>query len=250
MAKFLQISYFQVIVAALLPAIFYYTCLFGGAGVVVGIMNITGLAQSISFILTQAGASGGLLVMLILTEILAFILGMGMPSTAINVVLATVIAPSLVRMGVEPIAAHLFIFYFGVMSFLTPPVAVSSYVAAGMANASMWTTSWVGTRYSAVAFVLPFLWWYEPALLLDGSWLEIAVISATTLSAVIIFARDQSFFLFAAITNEWLRILALAAFSLAIAVLPIYFGTDSVLAIATAISGLILAFIPEKKVTA
>jgi len=343
MAEFLQISYFQVITAALLPALFYYACLFfqvdavarregfvglnkadlpkkltvlgrgwifivplavlmyllfwsgmqpafaalgsaavllvlamskkrfvtrrdwadmvfgggegmlpiiliaGGAGVVVGIMNITGLAQSISFIVTQAGSSGGLFLMLVLTAVLSIILGMGMPSTAIYVVLATVIAPALVRMGVAPLSAHLFIFYFGVMSFLTPPVAVSSYVAASMARANMWSTSWIGMRYSAIAFVLPFIWCFEPALLMDGTWLEITVISVATLSAVIIFAKDQAFFLVNAISNSRLRIGLLCVVCLAIVIAPIQFGTETIWAVLFTIGALVLALIPERK---
>ncbi|WP_238366489.1 TRAP transporter permease [Mesobacterium pallidum] len=160
----------------------------GGAGVVVGVMNLSGLAQSLSFVLTQAGEALGLLPVLMLTAVLCIILGMGMPSTAIYIVLATVIGPSIIAMGVTPMAAHLFIFYFGVMSFLTPPVAVSSYVAAGLAKANMWATSVLALRAAAAAFVLPFVWCFREELLLQGNPLSIAALTLSLLLAVMVFA--------------------------------------------------------------
>src|SRR5690554_6116069 len=161
----------------------------GGAGVVIGIMNVTGLGQSLAFVLVQAGTSWGLFVMLLITAALSIVLGMGMPSTAIYVVLASIIAPPLIEMGVTAMAAHMFIFYFGVLSFLTPPVAVSSYVAAGIANANMWQTSWAGMRLAAVAFLMPFIWAFDSTLLLDGSWRAVATVCCTTTSAVFLISQ-------------------------------------------------------------
>ena len=159
------------------------------AGVVVGVMNSTGLGQSLSFVLVEAGSTWGLLPMLLITAVLCIILGMGMPTTAIYVILSTVIGPALIKMGVTPLAAHLFIFYFGVMSFLTPPVAVSSYVAAGLAEASMWSTGWVGMRLASISMLLPFVWAYDPALLFDGSWLSISIVIVTTMAAIMLISR-------------------------------------------------------------
>ena len=98
----------------------------GGAGVVIGVMNITGLGFSLSIMLSQIGQNAGIFVMLLLTAAISIVLGMGMPTTAIYVVLSVVLAPAIVEMGVDPMAAHLFIFYFGLLSFLTPPVAIAS----------------------------------------------------------------------------------------------------------------------------
>lgn len=185
----------------------------GGAGIVVGVMNLSGLAQSLSFLLTQAGEAMGLLPVLILTAILCVILGMGMPSTAIYIVLATVIGPSIIAMGVSPMAAHLFIFYFGVMSFLTPPVAVSSYVAANLAKANMWSTSVLALRAAAAAFVLPFVWCFREELLLAG---ETASIVALSLSLFLAFA------LFASATQRqpWPIRAGTALLSVALIVVP------------------------------
>jgi len=161
----------------------------GGAGIVIGVMNITGLGFSLSLVLSQIGESSGLFVMLALTAAISIVLGMGMPTTAIYVVLSVVLAPALVNMGITPMGAHLFIFYFGLLSFLTPPVAVASYVAAGLAGSGMWETSWEGVKLAAVAYVLPFLWAYNPALIMDGTLLEIVYAIGTAFLAALLIAQ-------------------------------------------------------------
>jgi TRAP transporter 4TM/12TM fusion protein len=209
----------------------------GAAGVVVGVMNATGLGQSLSFVLVQAGSSWGLLPMLLITAVLCIVLGMGMPTTAIYVILSTIIGPALIKMGVTPMAAHLFIFYFGVMSFLTPPVAVSSYVAAGLADASMWRTGWVGMQLSVIALLLPFIWAYDPALLLDGSWLSIVIVMATTLAAILLISRG----LLALQTRDVATIAlgaALTAAAIVIAASPVWLGHESLAAGAIALAAL------------
>jgi TRAP transporter 4TM/12TM fusion protein len=161
----------------------------GGAGIVIGVMNITGLGFSLSIVLSQIGENSGLLVMLLLTAAISIVLGMGMPTTAIYVVLSVVLAPALIEMGIAPMAAHLFIFYFGLLSFLTPPVAVASYVAAGLAGSGMWSTSLEGVKLAAMAYFLPLLWCYNPALIFDGSWLEIVYAAVTAMVAAMLMAR-------------------------------------------------------------
>jgi TRAP-type uncharacterized transport system fused permease subunit len=152
-------------------------------------MNITGLGFSLSIMLSQVGTNAGLLAMLLLTAALSIVLGMGMPTTAIYVVLSVVLAPALVEMGIGAMAAHLFIFYFGLLSFLTPPVAVASFVAAGLAGSNMWGTAWEGMKLAAMAYLLPLLWCYNPALLLDGSVWEIVLVTGTALVAAGLMAR-------------------------------------------------------------
>lgn len=206
-----------------------------GAGVVVGVMSITGLGQSLSSALVQVAGGWGLLAMLAVTAVLCILLGMGMPSTAIYVVLASVVAPALVQMGVSAMAAHMFIFYFGVLSFLTPPVAVSSFVAAGLANANMWTTGWVGMRMAAVAYLIPFVWAYEPALLLEGSALAITVVTATTLSAVLLIACGIRLLRFDGVAG-YLLALVLVGTVLAIGTAPVWLGSESILALGLAVA--------------
>jgi TRAP transporter 4TM/12TM fusion protein len=163
----------------------------GGAGIVIGVMNLTGLGFSLSLVLNQVGENLGLFVMLIMTGAISIVLGMGMPTTAIYVVLSVVLAPALVNMGISPMAAHLFIFYFGLLSFLTPPVAVASYVAAGLAGSGMWETSWEGVKLATVAYLLPFLWVYNQALILDGTTMEITYVIATAVVAAILIGRGM-----------------------------------------------------------
>jgi TRAP-type uncharacterized transport system fused permease subunit len=180
-------------------------------------------------VLVQAGSTWGLLPMLLITAVLCILLGMGMPTTAIYVILSTVIGPALIKMGMTPLAAHLFIFYFGVMSFLTPPVAVSSYVAAGLAGANMWRTGWVGMQLSVIALLLPFVWAYDPSLLLEGSWLSIAIVIATTLAAIVLISRGLLALQAGKVTTAALGgVITLAAVAMAVA--PVWLGPESVTA--------------------
>ncbi len=161
----------------------------GGAGIVIGVMNVTGLGFSLSLVLTQIGENTGMLTMLLLTGGIAIILGMGMPTAAIYIVLSVILAPAIVDMGVSPIAAHLFVFYFGLLSFLTPPVAIASFVAAGLAESKMWLTCWVGVQLAAVAYLVPFLWVYNDALLLQSSDVANTYAVVTALVAVLLIAK-------------------------------------------------------------
>lgn len=160
-----------------------------GAGVVVGVLNATGLGFQLSLGLATFGESLGLLAMLVLTALLSIVLGMGMPTAAVYLVLSVVLAPALIEFGVQPLAAHLFLFYFGALSMLTPPVAVASFVAAGLAGTSFWRTSVVGLKLAAPAYVLPFLWIYNSAVILEGTGTEIATAIALLTGAAILLAR-------------------------------------------------------------
>lgn len=217
----------------------------GAAGAVVGIMNISGLGQSLSFVLVRLGENWGLLGMLIVTGLLAIVLGMGMPSTAIYIILAAILAPTLAAMGVSVLAAHFFIFYFGVLSFLTPPVAVSSFVAAGLAETNMWKTGWAGMRFSFVAYLIPFVWVYDPALLMEGSWIATGIVVATTVAAIMIVTRAMSIE-----TVHWRgRVVYIAQWLIAIAVClsPILLGAESVWAAILAAGGISLWFFAQRE---
>ena len=148
-----------------------------GAGVIIGLMNSTGLGFQLSLVLTEVGQSAGIFVMLLLTAFICIVLGMGMPTAAVYVVLVSIIAPALVEMKVPELSAHMFIFYYGLLSMLTPPVAIASMVAAQMAGSDMWETGLVGLQLAVAAFLLPFLWAFNPALLGQGSWLEITLVA-------------------------------------------------------------------------
>tara|TARA_X000000368_G_scaffold210211_1_gene166023 strand:+ start:1189 stop:3093 length:1905 start_codon:yes stop_codon:yes gene_type:complete len=161
----------------------------GAAGIIVGVLNITGLGFNLTLGLTDIGNQYGLLVMLFLTGIVAIILGMGMPTAAVYIVLSVVLAPAVIEMGVPVLAAHLFIFYFGLLSMITPPVAVASFVAAGIAGSSLWKTSFTAIKLGIAAYLLPFLFVYNDSLLFKGSWAEILNIFFTCLISGLILSH-------------------------------------------------------------
>jgi len=138
------------------------------AGLIIGLVSLTGLGFSVAA--DAIAASGGdKLLLLVLVALVAIVFGMGMPTVAVYVVLATVLAPALEQAGLQPIQAHLFILYYGMLSMLTPPVALASITAARLAGADPWRTSFEGIRLAWVAYVIPFLFAFSPELLLGAT---------------------------------------------------------------------------------
>jgi TRAP transporter 4TM/12TM fusion protein len=138
-----------------------------GAGIVIGILNVTGLSFNLSYLLVQVGSSSAIL-LLVLSAIVSIILGMGMPTLGVYVLLAALVAPSLIQLGINPMAAHLFILYFGMMSMITPPVAVAAYAGAALAKADPMRTGYAAVRFGWTAFIVPFLFVASPTLILIG----------------------------------------------------------------------------------
>lgn len=138
------------------------------AGIVVGVASLTGIGLRMSeLIITLAG--GALFPALVLTAVGSILLGMGLPTTAAYVVLAALGAPALVELGVPLLAAHLFIFYFGALSNVTPPVSLAAFAAAGIAGSAPVRTALVGMGLASAGFLVPFAFVYGPGLLLDAS---------------------------------------------------------------------------------
>lgn len=138
------------------------------AGVMVGVVSITGLG--VKFGSTILALSGGkLFFILILTAIICMILGMGMPTTASYIIAASVGVQAMIRLGVPPLAAHLFVFYFACISAITPPVCAAVYAACGFSGSNVWSTGWISTRLGISAYIVPFIFVYHPVLLLTGS---------------------------------------------------------------------------------
>jgi TRAP transporter 4TM/12TM fusion protein len=136
------------------------------SGFIMGILQLTGLGFAMTMYLVSLGASQ-LLLLLIVAAMLCIVLGMGMPTLGVYVLLAVLIAPALVEAGVTPIAAHMFILYLGMMSFVTPPVAIGAFFAANLARGKPMKTAWIAMRYSWVAYIIPFLFVFSPSLLLQ-----------------------------------------------------------------------------------
>src|SRR6266700_5033658 len=129
------------------------------SGIFIGMLEVTG--QSLPM-------------MLALTAVMAILLGLGLPTVGVYIIMATLIAPALVKVGVEPMAAHMFLLYFGVMSMVTPPVALSAFAAANIAGADVDKTGWTATRIGWAAYIVPFLFAVSPSLLMAGDPLTIA----------------------------------------------------------------------------
>ena len=144
------------------------------AGIMVGILSISGLAFSMTVqLLTLAG--GNVFLLLLLIAVLAFVLGIGLPTVSVYILTATLLAPALVKLGVTPMAAHMFVMYNGILSMITPPVAFAAYAAANIARTDGWTTGWIACVVGWSTFILPFLFVLTPSLLMDGTWIEIVL---------------------------------------------------------------------------
>lgn len=152
----------------------------GAAGILAGVMSLTGIGSKLSLII-ETMSGGNLFIALFLTMIISIILGLGLPTTAAYLILASVVAPALVDMGLSMVAAHMFVFYYGCISTITPPVALAAYVAAGISKADPNKTGWLGTYYGLISYVLPFAFALDAALFLEGSIIAIVVSSITAL---------------------------------------------------------------------
>jgi TRAP transporter 4TM/12TM fusion protein len=137
------------------------------AGIMVGIMSISGWAFGMTLqLLALSGENVFLLLLLI--AVLAFVLGIGLPTVSVYILTATLLAPALVKLGVTPMAAHMFVMYNGMLSMITPPVAFAAYAAANIAKTDGWTTGWIACLVGWSTFILPFLFVLTPSLLMDG----------------------------------------------------------------------------------
>ena len=165
-------------------------------GNIIGITNLTGLGLVLGDNIVSL-AGGSILITTFLTMIVCVILGMGLPTTACYIVTATIAAPALVKLGVNPLAAHMFAYYFACLSNLTPPVAIASYGAAGLSGQSPSAVGWTGFRISLAGFLIPFTFIYNPDLLLvGGNYFSIALSTVTSLVGVVALAASLQNYLY------------------------------------------------------
>jgi TRAP transporter 4TM/12TM fusion protein len=155
----------------------------GAAGIVIGVLSISGLGYQLTLILVQVG-QGNLLLLLLLSGVVCIILGMGLPTVGVYVLLAALVAPSLVEVGVQPLAAHMYVMYFGMMSMITPPIAIAAFAAASLAGADAMKTGFAACRFGWTAFIVPVLFVFSPSLLMIGSPAMIAWAFVTALVGV------------------------------------------------------------------
>ena len=154
------------------------------AGVVVSVFTLTGLGAKVSFALLEL-ANEALLPMLVIGMVTSILLGMGMPTTPAYIILAVLIAPSLVKAGVPQISAHLFVFYSGIISAITPPVALAAYAGAAIAKAPPLRTGFLAMRIGLAAFIVPFMFVYSPGLVFHGTPWEVVYSIGTSLLGIL-----------------------------------------------------------------
>jgi len=142
------------------------------AGLIIGGLSVTGVALAFSRELVGA-VGNNLFLILCMGAISSFVLGLGMTITACYIFLAIVMCPALVALGIDPLAAHLFVFYWGVLSEITPPVAICVSAAAGLAGANFMQTAWTAMRLGGIKYIIPFFFVYNPALLTHGPWWQV-----------------------------------------------------------------------------
>jgi TRAP transporter 4TM/12TM fusion protein len=139
------------------------------AGIIIGVIFLTGVAINFTAVVVNL-AQQMLLLALILTMLAGIVLGMGMPTTPAYIVMVSLLVPALIKLGAPVPAAHMFAFYFAILSAITPPVALAVYAAAGLAKANLWESGWAAVRVGAAGFIVPFMFIYEPALLMINGW--------------------------------------------------------------------------------
>ncbi len=165
------------------------------AGVVIGALHLSGFTFKISLLLVTLSGNNVFLLLLI-TALGCLFLGLPLPTTVVYITLAVLAAPALVQLGIPPLAAHLFLFYFGMVSLITPPDCLPVYIAASMAQANFWQTGWTAMRLGIAAYIVPFIFALHPPLIFIGSAKEIAVAICTAVIGVILLATGCAGYLF------------------------------------------------------
>ncbi|MBI1187835.1 MAG: TRAP transporter fused permease subunit [Alphaproteobacteria bacterium] len=165
------------------------------AGIIVGVIALTGIGSRFSAVLLGLADQSQILA-LFFAMCVSIVLGMGMPTTAAYAVAASVIAPGIINLGVEPLTAHFFIFYFAVISAITPPVALAAYAGAALAGSDPMKTSVESFKIGLAAFIVPYMFFYSDAMLLEGGLLEILHVTVTAIVGVyLLSASVQGWFI-------------------------------------------------------
>jgi TRAP transporter 4TM/12TM fusion protein len=179
------------------------------AGIVIGVITLTGLGIDFTSLVTRA-SQNSLVLALILTMVAGIILGMGMPTTPAYIVQVALLVPALVKLGILVEAAHMFVFYFAILSAITPPVAMAVYAANGISRAGLWETGIDALKLGATGYIIPFMFVFGPSLLLIGEWPNVILASATAITGVVCLAAGLTGYLLAPATL-WQRAALLAA---------------------------------------
>ncbi|MGP4843409.1 TRAP transporter permease [Marinobacter sp. 1Y8] len=232
----------------------------GGVGLLVGALSVTGLSGTIANDLIFL-AGGNTLVLLLMGALTSFILGIGMTVTAAYIFLAVALAPALINGGgMDPLAVHLFILYWGMLSFITPPVALGAFAAATVAGARPMETGFQAMRLGSVIYFIPFLFVLNPALIFQGSWNEVAIVIAQAIVGITLIAGSMQGYLLgvgdlsASRILQWPIRLALILGGMLLAIpgggpVPLSNGELSLISAALIIPAVVVAWFATKKAT-
>ena len=184
------------------------------AGIIVGVISLTGVGARFASMLLGIADTSQILA-LFFAMCISILLGMGMPTTAAYAVAASVVAPGLQQIGIPPLVAHFFVFYYAVLSAITPPVALAGYAAAAIAGTDPLKTAMTSFKFGLAAFIVPFMFFYSPALLMDGTWTEIlSVVISASIGIYLLAASIQGWFLKGGVNLVQRAILLVAAISM------------------------------------
>ena len=179
------------------------------AGIVIAVVTLSGLG--IVFTQFVIGlAKDTLLLALILTMLAGIVLGMGMPTTPAYIIMTALLVPAIMKLGVIEPAAHMFAFYFAILSAITPPVALAVFAAAGIAKADLWQSGWAAVKIGFAGFIVPFMFVHEPALLMIGDWQTIVSSCITASAGIVLFAAGLHGYLVTA-ASYWQRAVLIVA---------------------------------------
>ncbi|MFN7086588.1 MAG: TRAP transporter permease [Burkholderiales bacterium] len=179
------------------------------AGIVIGVITLTGAAINFTSLVVDLSRET-LALSLVLTMLAGIVLGMGMPTTPAYIVMVSLLVPAIIKLGAIAPAAHMFAFYFAILSAITPPVALAVYAAAGLAKAPLWQSGWAAVRVGAAGYIVPFMFIFEPSLLMIGDWPTI-LLAATTATIGVICLAGGLFGYFWRETRHWERLLLVTA---------------------------------------
>ncbi len=164
-------------------AVMELTMIVAGAGLVIGLLNVSSGGFALTLALVQLGSSS-LAILLLVSAGVCILLGMGMPTSGVYVLLAALVAPSLIETGIQPMAAHMFILYFGMMSMITPPIALAAFSAATISGDRPMKTGIEAMRLGWVAYVVPMLFIFSPSLIMNDSPVNVAIAFVVTVIGI------------------------------------------------------------------
>ena len=179
------------------------------AGIMIGVLTKTGLGLKFTSLLLQV--SGGMkLPTMVLTMICCIILGMGLPTTAAFIITATLCAPAIIELGITPMGAYMFVFYYACLSAITPPVALAAFAASGISGAKAMDTGLCATRLGLAGFLIPYFFCFTPAMLMQGNLIDILQVCVTSLIGIYLLAGGLEGYMWR-ILHKWERVLLIAA---------------------------------------